>query len=154
MPTFLQGNFCNKSCENCANVSISFRNNYRAVTICNSALHHLVNHGGCRLYKCCENKKNHFSFLLYCKGFKSASKASNSVLRNFLCKCRKSYSMYLSLGACFDCVNITWSTRPIDAKLWKKSCLLDMSNIKISLHQTPSYQRYKIFQIFWKDLLI
>ena len=44
-PHFCRVIFCNKSCENCANVSISFRNNYLAVTICNSALHHLVNHG-------------------------------------------------------------------------------------------------------------
>ena len=43
----------------------------------------------------------------------------------------------------------TRSTRPIDAKLWKRLCLWIMSNIKISLYQTPPYQGSKIFQIYW-----
>ena len=43
----------------------------------------------------------------------------------------------------------TRSTRPIDAKLWKKLCLQIMYNIKIFLYQTPPYQRSKIYKIFW-----
>ena len=46
----------------------------------------------------------------------------------------------------------TRSTRPIDAKLWRKLCLWIMVNIKLSLYQTPLYQRSKIFQIFWNLL--
>ena len=40
----------------------------------------------------------------------------------------------------------TRSTRPIDAKLWKKLCLWIMFNIKISLYQTPPHQRSKYFR--------
>ena len=43
----------------------------------------------------------------------------------------------------------TRSTRPIDAKRWKRLCLWIMFNIKISLYQTPPHQRFKIFQTFW-----
>ena len=44
---------------------------------------------------------------------------------------------------------ITRSTRPIDAKLWKKLCLRIMFNIKISLHQKPPYLRSKILKMLW-----
>ena len=47
---------------------------------------------------------------------------------------------------------ITRSTRPIDAKLWKKLCLWIMFDIKIFHYQTLPYQRFKIFQIFWNVL--
>ena len=43
-------------------------------------------------------------------------------------------------------VNVTRSTRPIDAKLRKKLCLWIMFNIKISLYQTPPQQRSKYFR--------
>ena len=43
--------------------------------------------------------------------------------------------------------NWTRSTRPIDAKLWKKLCLWIIFNIKISLYQTPLYQRPNISDI-------
>ena len=46
----------------------------------------------------------------------------------------------------------TRSTRPIDAKLWKKLCLWIMFDIKIFHYQTLPYQRFKIFQIFWNVL--
>ena len=41
----------------------------------------------------------------------------------------------------------TRSTRPIDAKLWKKLCLWIIFNIIISLYQTPLYQRPNISDI-------
>ena len=46
----------------------------------------------------------------------------------------------------------TRSTRPIDAKLWKKLCLWIMFDIKIFHYQTLPYLRFKIFQIFWNVL--
>jgi len=46
----------------------------------------------------------------------------------------------------------TRSTRPIDAKFWKKLCLWIMFNIKIFHHQTPPHKRFKIFLIFWNVL--